>query len=183
VGNVTAEHAWITNSWGNNCSFLGSPYINNCKFDAAQSLLTHLYSSPLMSPISSNPANVLDFEQRYYTPFPFSPSDLSMAPKGVVYAPSSCRAGRVCALMVLFHGCKQTTDLIGNTFYMHAGMNEWAESNNIVLLYPQIQTSPVLPYNPLGCWDWWGYTGSAYATQLGPQMRTVKNMMDALLGG
>jgi len=31
------------------------------------------------------------------------------------------------------------------------------------------------------CWDWWGFSGSNYALQDGIQMKTIKNMVDALL--
>ena len=34
----------------------------------------------------------------------------------------------------------------------------------------------------LGCWDWWGYEGEAYATQAGPQVRAVRSMIADLLG-
>jgi hypothetical protein len=51
-----------------------------------------------------------------------------------------------------------TLDDIGLTFIQNAGYNELAEANNIILLYPQIVKSLVLPTNPMGCWDWWGYT-------------------------
>lgn len=59
VGNIAAEHAWITDSYGNACSNLGSPYINNCNFDAAESLLDHLYNSTALEPKGNfNPNNV-----------------------------------------------------------------------------------------------------------------------------
>lgn len=56
----------------------------------------------------------------------------------------------------------------------HAGYNAWAESNNIIVLYPQVHASLL---NPMGCWDWWGYTGAHYAQKGGPQMATIKNMV------
>ena len=36
--------------------------------------------------------------------------------------------------------------------------------------------------NPNGCWDWWGYTGTAYATKAGAQMAAVHRMLLALAG-
>jgi hypothetical protein len=36
------------------------------------------------------------------------------------------------------------------------------------------------PFNPNGCWDWWGYSGENYATKQGPQMAAVKQLIDAL---
>jgi len=37
------------------------------------------------------------------------------------------------------------------------GLNEVAEANDIIILYPQARKSSTLPMNPKGCWDWWGY--------------------------
>jgi hypothetical protein len=39
---------------------------------------------------------------------------------------------------------------------------------------------PSFIFNPRGCWDWWGYTGSQYATQAGAQIAAVKAMVDRL---
>jgi len=39
-----------------------------------------------------------------------------------------------------------------------SGYNELAEKNDIVILYPQAETSTLFPFNPKGCWDWWGYS-------------------------
>jgi len=61
-----------------------------------------------------------------------------------------------------------------------AGFNEWAETNGLVVLYPQSKSSRVAPMNPLGCWDWWGYTGEGYATRDGAQIKAVAAMVDRL---
>ena len=67
----------------------------------------------------------------------------------------------------------------------HAGYNEWAEANDIVVLYPQ--AAPVLRRligmplewpNPQGCWDWWGFTGEDFATKSGAQISAVNAMID-----
>ena len=42
---------------------------------------------------------------------------------------------------------------------MNGGYNEVADLNNIVILYPQAKRGSI-PYNPNGCFDWWGYTDS-----------------------
>jgi len=34
--------------------------------------------------------------------------------------------------------------------------------------------------NPFGCWDWWGYSGSGYATQDGAQIKAVRAMLERL---
>jgi hypothetical protein len=57
---------------------------------------------------------------------------------------------------------------------------EVAELNNIIILFPQVVPSVVSPINPIGCWDWWGYNTKNFATKLGPQMNSVKKMIDTL---
>jgi len=37
-----------------------------------------------------------------------------------------------------------------------------------------------VPFNPQGCWDWFGYTGANYATKSGLQMMAIKSMISAL---
>jgi poly(3-hydroxybutyrate) depolymerase len=101
-----------------------------------------------------------------------------MADEGYVYVPKSCADGANCRLLIAFHGCAQSASKVGDAFYGHAGFNRWADTNRLIVLYPQVNASPL---NPLGCWDWFGYTGGNYATRLGPQMVAVKAMADRLL--
>lgn len=42
--------------------------------------------------------------------------------------------------------------IIGTTFAEHAGYNQVAEVNNIIILYPQTHSSTL---NPNGCFDWY----------------------------
>ena len=32
---------------------------------------------------------------------------------------------------------RQSAELLGEEFYKHIGLNEWADGNNIIVLYPQ----------------------------------------------
>jgi poly(3-hydroxybutyrate) depolymerase len=80
----------------------------------------------------------------------------------------------------VFHGCKQTPEDIGDTYVQRAGYNRWADSNAIIILYPQAKST--LLGNPNGCWDWWGYGEAGYATKAGPQMTVVRAMLDRLAG-
>ena len=50
------------------------------------------------------------------------------------------------------------------------------------MLYPQTAPSSFLPFNPQACWDWWSYVNheDSYVTKSGPQIRTIKAMLDAL---
>ena len=44
-----------------------------------------------------------------------------------------------------------------DVYVKHGGYMETADTNNIVGLFPQAVASLLLPQNPAGCWDWWGY--------------------------
>lgn len=44
---------------------------------------------------------------------------------------------------------------LGDEVARNTGYNEVGELNNIIILYPQAVNILV---NPMGCWDWWGYT-------------------------
>ena len=56
-----------------------------------------------------------------------------------------------------------------------------ADTNHLVILYPQAIAS-VIPANPEGCWDWWGYDGPNFAVKSAPQMVAIMNMVHALSG-
>ena len=104
-----------------------------------------------------------------------------MAEIGWAYVPASCAAGETCRVHIAFHGCKQSFGRVGDAFVEGTGFNRWAETNGIVVLYPQAAHDS--PGNPNGCWDWWGYTDGRHATRQGVQTAAVHRMLQALAGG
>jgi hypothetical protein len=59
-----------------------------------------------------------------------------------------------------------TAEMIGDHYIGHAGYNEWADTNNLIALYPQTRPSPISPYNLKACWDWWGYLTAPLISRL-----------------
>ena len=53
----------FADKYGNNCSYLGSPYINNCDFDGAGAMLQHIYSSSLAPPSAQPSGQLITFSQ------------------------------------------------------------------------------------------------------------------------
>ncbi|CAF3457702.1 unnamed protein product [Rotaria socialis] len=100
--------------------------------------------------------------------------------EGFIYFPSACANGEKCSIHVALHGCQQGKSVVGDVFATKAGYLEVAELNNIIVIFPQVVKSLMLPTNPMGCWDWWGYSSIYYATQDAPQMSGVKNMIDTV---
>jgi poly(3-hydroxybutyrate) depolymerase len=165
VADKPAGHAMVTENAGNKeCGATRDPYINDCDYDAAGELLKHLLGA-LKPPAKEGPLR--EFNQA---------GGAGMAGKGFVYVPKVCEKER-CRVHVAFHGCRQSAGEVGDRFAREAGYNRWAESNALIVLYPQVKSGWL---NPRACWDWWGYTGSAYHTKDGAQIRAVRAMLEQL---
>jgi poly(3-hydroxybutyrate) depolymerase len=109
----------------------------------------------------------------------FASAAASMDRRGWIFIPRACAAGKRCSLVVALHGCLQNQALTGTAFAREAGLDQWADTNDIIVLYPNAAMNL---RNPAGCWDWWGYTGPAYAQKNGPQMRAIVAMVERIEG-
>jgi hypothetical protein len=183
---VAAAHSMVTESYGHPCAYQGDGnrpediFINDCDYDAAGKLLAHILG-PLQPPATKLSGSIVAFDQ---AEFIADPPGHSMNPAGYAYVPADCDDGATCRVHVAFHGCRQQPARIGDRFYVNAGYNRWADTNRIIVLYPQTINSDLPPvYNPRGCWDWWGYDDPNFAKQSGRQMRAVKLMLDRLASG
>jgi poly(3-hydroxybutyrate) depolymerase len=184
VDSIKAGHGMITSDFGRACETTGTPFINDCDYDAAGRLLEHIYG-PLTVPAGNATGRVVEFDQRE-----FAGGDaysISMGNSGFAYVPSPCEVDR-CRVHIAFHGCRQSAEAIGQTFVEHAGYNRWADANRLIVLYPQtvrrwgwgVAARWSYVFNPRGCWDWWGYTGAVYHTRAAPQIRAVRAMLERL---
>jgi poly(3-hydroxybutyrate) depolymerase len=176
ISEVPAGHAFITESAGNACDVTASPYINACNYDQAGDILTEIYGT-LNPPAAQQSGQLIEFDQ---SEFLHDPTVHGLANTGFAYVPQRCAGGARCRVHIAFHGCKQTTELIGEDFVTESGYNRWADSNDLIILYPQAHETAV---NPNGCWDWWGYDDPDYATRSGRQMAAVWAMLTRLAGG
>lgn len=165
--NIEAQHSWVTNGTGNPCLYLGSPGVNNCGFDLSGAILEQLYGT-LKTKGQQVKENLYAFNQNNYGDC----WKAGMSSRGFIYVPSLCM-NQVCKVHVLFHGCYGDFEINGLSFINEIGMNDWAESNNIVIIYPQAIASSL---NPEGCWDFWGYTGPNFNTRSGLQIQIVDKM-------
>jgi poly(3-hydroxybutyrate) depolymerase len=185
VRDKPAGHAMVTESAGSACAATAAPFINDCDFDAAGALLAQLLG-PLEPPTAVASGRILAFDQKRYAAGDAHAN--SLADTGFAYVPGAC-ATALCRVHVAFHGCRQSAEAIGERFVREAGFNRWADTNRLVVLYPQTISRSgwsgaglrwSFVFNPRGCWDWWGYTGPDYATKTGPQIAAVKAMVDRL---
>jgi poly(3-hydroxybutyrate) depolymerase len=178
-------HAMVTVNAGAACGSSEPPFIVDCDYDAAGALLAHLLG-PLKPAAEKESGRLVAFDQK-----PFAEGNahaLSLADAGYAYVPAACAVER-CSVHVALHGCRQSADAVGERFVRDAGYNRWADTNRLIVLYPQTiaRFGPAYSggrwsyaYNPRGCWDWWGYTGAQYATKAAPQIRAVMAMVERL---
>jgi poly(3-hydroxybutyrate) depolymerase len=177
ITDLPMGHAFPTVNHGNACETAGTtPFISACGYDGAGAILSHLYG-PLNPPARSFEDNYFLFPQNNFSSS--AATWISLDDTGVAYVPAGCQRGHRCALHVALHGCQQTIEDVQDEFYAHAGYNEWAESNDIIILYPQVVRSFPLG-NPNGCWDWWGYTGAKFHTRVGPQIQFIQKLVKGI---
>ena len=190
---VAAGHAWISALGPNPCEVTQPPFINACGSGIDSDMLKTMLGTVRPRNTGAPRGQVVSFSQDpYAAPAAVGAGDVTrsgaaaigMGPTGYAYVPSSCAGGNPCKLVVALHGCRQTAGEIGTTFVEKSGLNQFADTNSLVVLYPQATRDDSFG-NPKGCWDWWGYLGpndDHYATRSGPQMATVMSMVRALGG-
>ena len=169
---VAAEHAMVTDDYGNSCATKASPYIDDCDFDLAGAILQQLYGSLSARNNGTLGGTFTEYDQTTFV------TNHGMATTGWVYVPQACASGQSCRLHVVLHGCKQNTADIGQQYVRNTGYNRWADTNKIVMLYPQTSQAATN-----SCWDWWGYDNANYAKKSGPQMAAIKAMVDKVSSG
>ncbi|MBI1891185.1 MAG: PHA-depolymerase-like protein [Burkholderiales bacterium] len=175
-----AQHAWISDYGPNSCNSSSTPYINKCSDspDPQKVFLQQIYGSLNAKNTGTLGGSYIQFDQTA-----FVASGKSMDTTGWAYVPTNCKNGQACKLHVVLHGCQQGQDTIQQKLVQKSGVNEWADTNNIVVLYPQAVKSSFSPLNPQGCWDWWGYNGSDYALKSGTQMKAIMAMINKITSG
>ncbi len=173
-----AGHAWVTPLGVVPCAATSAPFLNNCLDDPEGEMLAH-WLGGVAAPNEGTPQGTLSwFDQNEYVPGGDAAA-LSMDSTGMLYTPPACARGAACKLVVALHGCVSGQYLIGSLLPQLGNLDTYADTNNLVILYPQAIAS-VLPVNPEGCWDWWGYDGADFAVKSAPQMTAIVNMVHAL---
>ena len=176
---IEAGHGFVTEDGSSECNITRPNFLIDCDFDQAGDILNQLYTD-LLPPTEPRDEGLTSFDQAQYLA-----GAIGMDDAAFVYIPEDCADGALCRLHIALHGCKQGRERIGNAYAVLTGYNRWAETNGIVVLYPQALTLPA-PWwnwfggNPDGCWDWWGYAGDDYLSQSAPQIAAIARMAAAL---
>jgi len=177
VADKPAGHGMVTERYGNACGRTASPYMVDCDYDAAGVLLAFILGHA-QPPAAKESGELLRFDQIRYAGG--DARGIAMDDTGFLYVPPRCRTER-CHVHIAFHGCRQGAADIGERYVREAGYNRWADTNALIVLYPQaIRRYSPFVFNPRGCWDWWGYTSANYHTKDAPQLRAVMKMLERL---
>ena len=192
--NLGAGHAQVLGhderySKLNACELNQSPYINECGYDQAGVILQHIYGALNPPSFGKLSGTVKSFSQGKYTSSD-EPSSISMGDTGYLFVPKDCEPeqGAACRVHIALHGCAQDVGDIGKLYVDDSGYNAWADTNRIIVLYPQTVARPLMglpPQNPQACWDWWSYVthDDSYVTKSGRQIKAIKAMLDTLTAG
>ena len=188
IKRASTAHVFPTDfdSTGNNaCSSSASPYISNCSYDGAKAAFTKFYGTLAARNNAPAASNYIEFDQTAFSTNP------GLAATGWVYVPASCAGGASCKVHVALHGCQQNYATIGDKFVKNTGYTRWADTNNIVVLFPQTKVDSTSRAtaasgslaNSNGCWDWIGWYGANFAQKAGTQAAAIKAMVDQLSSG
>lgn len=179
--NVNAGHAIIVDEAGTPCPNTASPYINDCDFEQSSKILEQIYGklNP-PSPKGELSGKIIKFDQSEFV----TSGKTSMDQDAYVYVPKDCENGG-CKVHVVIHGCEQGAKVIGDLYYAHTGYNEMADTNKMIILYPQAKPCETIPFNPQGCWDFWGYSSEdpsnpVFYVRESPQMKAIVSMVKRL---
>ena len=188
---IGSGHAQVTIAYGGGCADNGGEFINRCDYDQAGIILQHSYG--VLQPRNDGTlgGHVVSFRQADFTGSRM-PIDDSLDDRGFAYVPAACASREPCRVHVALHGCLQSESDIGEDFVRHAGYNEWADTNRIIVLYPQIKAVDLTQFgvtNPQSCWDWWGYLDAdptqspTWLLKTGKQIVAIKAMIDRITSG
>jgi poly(3-hydroxybutyrate) depolymerase len=175
-----AEHGWESPYGTVACGTESSPYMITCDQGSTVYDSEKTWLSLFLGTLNAKNTGTLAGSLENFSQTPFGGGSNDLDTNGWVFVPANCAAGQSCSLVVAIHGCEQYQAVINNEFVTESGLDQWADTNNIVVLYPYVTTGGS---NPDGCWDWWGYVNSSYALKSGPQMSAVYQMVQKLEGG
>ena len=164
-------HAFLTDAGRRGLRYHRDAVCSDCDYDQAKAILSWIYG-PLAEASATPPGKFILFDQGAFA----EPGD-GFADEGVVYVPPGCAEQPGCRVHIALHGCEQSREAVGDAFVKDSGYAEVADTNRLIVLFPQAKASTV---NPKGCWDWWGYTGLDYLGKDAPQIKAIWSMVEQL---
>ncbi|SPE20773.1 Candidate poly(3-hydroxybutyrate) depolymerase (PHB depolymerase) (fragment) [Burkholderiales bacterium] len=148
------------------CDFSLPPYISNCRFDGAGAALPWRYGKRRAPNTGKLDGSLIALDQT-----PFVGPGLGMGNTGWIHLAASYAGARRCSLYVALHGSQQGYATLGTYFVNNAGYNRWADTNDMIVLYPQASASLL---NLHSCWDWVGRYGCDFDQKSGVRTKAIR---------
>lgn len=176
---VPAEHAFPTDYNAVGTRPCGVEGITNCGFDGAGTALQWIYGPLNPRNTGTLSGSLIQFDQGAFV----APGN-GMDSEGWLYVPASCASGQLCRLHVALHGCSMDYAQ-HSVFNTSTGYNLWADTNNIIVLYPQTITDALNSPQPdeQGCWDGFAFYGLNYDQKGGVQIEALMRMVNQVSSG
>lgn len=129
------------------------PYIVNCGYDLSKDMLTYLLTNVEDSEVTELAEKDLDWQNQGYLR-KFDQKEFvdlkvwkfsGLAEFGYVFFPEQCIENDSCKLHVHLHGCGMGYENIFLNFIELSGLNDYAVTNDLIVLYPQ--ANGAFPFN------------------------------------
>ncbi|CAL8079179.1 unnamed protein product [Orchesella dallaii] len=175
---LNATHLIPTDNFGPPCDedAGNSMYLGNCNYPGIHHSLSYILKNNSLQHARPNREQL-----KMYNQSPFYPDgdikDVAMGTAGFIYTPKRCEKQK-CHLHLNFHGCNEWPPHIAEQYILHSGFLPIAEANGIIVIFP---LTTKIRKNMGGCWDFYSYTGSNFATKKGAQIQVIKRMLDRIL--
>ncbi len=182
-----AEHGWESPDGELACGTKGAPFMISCNsgaqaYDSVKTWLGLFLGK--LNPRATGPlaGTLMKFDQTEFG----NVANESLDTAGLVFVPQACKTQSTCGFVLAMHGCQQSQSFIGSKFALESGINEWADTNNLIVLYPYtVPSSNAQAYNPQACFDWFAYSNTddqSYALKSGLQLTTLYRMVQRVTG-
>lgn len=167
---LQAGHGFPTLKTNIPCEQNKIPWLINCQYDLSAEMLSWFFG-PLKSSVPAQTNSLLTFDQKE-----FSQVATKVAGIGHAYIPKAC-LDESCPALIMLHGCLMSPTILGEQFINGTELNDWAEGNNLIIVYPATTRSVG---NPNGCWDWFSYTGKDFLSRKAPQIVFLNQIIQRL---
>ena len=176
---TTAGHVWSIDHGACVCGVC--PYgglgnfqccqANNCEYDLSGEFMRATYGMHVKPRATASPKLYWINQWDYWTAGP--PKLTATVMEWLVaYVPDSCKAApSQCKLHINYHGCSKPEWHERIAWATGLDLNEYAEANDMIVLYPQAQGSRS---SGEGCWNWEAYGDDPdFDTREGKEMSMV----------
>jgi len=156
--------------------------VNNCQYDLSGDMLRKIYGD--IKPRKRAHQNLVHVDQWKYVPRENNLTNFTVPRFGLwrfalVYVPENCKDHvESCRIHVNYHGCIRKVLSRRRLWATSTDLNEYGESNDIIMVYPQAAGSQS---EGIGCWNWGDVKADPnFDTRRSVQLRTVMNLLEDL---